>query len=556
MTSVLQLTEQQNPLAQTFRVVEPGGSVLTAVGLFFQSAPSVTDLQLPITVELRPVVEGRPSSTRYIPGTQVSVAASVVRSAASTTFSDSTEVKFTFREPVYIPENIEVALVAYTSAKVGQYKIWAGTIGEHVAGSTTKLVTHQLDAGAFYQSSNGTSWSVDQFTDIAFKVYRAVFQATGNLAHLVVDVPPAKKLTENTFVDKLVNYPTDPLIFTANSNKLRVLHPAHGFIVGDNVTLSTDSSGFNSSSIINGVLGSSILGTRVIDSADPYGYTISMDSVADSSGRAGGIGVFATEQYVLDEISVSIPNTTPPYTDIFIKGDFTTHKSFAGNQTAYARSTNVALENNRVFIFRDPHVIASEAQESDATKLNGSPSTIIKVGLNTLSKYTAPYFNVNAASIVTSSNFIDYQDSDNSTVPNRNKITTIDYVAESQPSGGTSASKHISIPYTIENSATSIRVLVDAMRPSGAEFSVWYRTAQTSGGVLINDVPWTEFSKTINPPNKSNYSQIGNSNNYREYEFNVYDIPSFDQYQIKIVMYTTNSVNIPTFRNLRTIATV
>lgn len=556
MTGVLQLTEQLNPLAQTFRVVEPGGSTITSVGLFFQSAPSVSDVQLPITVELRPVVEGRPSSTRFIPGTRVYATAAQIRAVASTTFSSATEFKFTFREPVYVPSNTEIAIVAYTNAPVGLYKIWAGTIGEHLAGSTTQLITHQLNAGAFYQSSNGTSWSVDQYTDIAFKVYRAVFQASGNVAVLVADAPPVKKLTENTYLDAPVDYPSDPLIFTGGSSQVRVIHPAHGFLVGDKVRLSCDASGFDSNDVVNGVKGSSILGTRVIDSADPYGYSFTMDSAADSSVRAGGIGLYATEQYVVDRLAVFLPNQTPPHTSIWLAGQLTTHQSFAGSETPYASTSNIALNIAEPMMLREPHVIASLDQESDATKLNGNPSATIFVGLDTNNKYVAPSFNINASALKIASMFIDYQDSDNSTVPNRNKITTIDYVAETRPAGGTTASKHISIPYTLEVAATSIRVMVDAIRPTGSDFTVWYRTANTSSETSINSVSWTAFSKTINPPNSSNYSQIGNNEDFRQYEFNVYDIQSFDQYQIKITMNSTKSTNVPAFKNLRTIATV
>ena len=72
---------------------------------------------------------------------------------------------------------------------------------------------------------------------------------------------------------------------------------------------------------------------------------------------------------------------------------------------------------------------------------------------------------------------------------------------------------------------------------------------------MITDVDWVEFSKTVNPPNTSNYSQRGSHTDYKQYEFNVYDIADFDEYQIKITMHSTKSTNVPTFKNLRTIAT-
>ena len=220
MTALLQLTDQFNPLAQTFRVTEPGGSVLTGVGIFFQRAPAVGEEQLPITLELRPTVNGTPSATRFIPGTRVVATAAGIRAIASETFSSSTEFKFTFKEPVYVPSNVEMSIVLATSAKVGHYKVWSGTQGQHVSGSTTKLVTKDLNSGVLFRSSNGTVWTGDQTSDLAFKVYRAEFNFQYNVAYMEVDTPPLKALTENTITDNIIKYPADPLVFTGGSTTM------------------------------------------------------------------------------------------------------------------------------------------------------------------------------------------------------------------------------------------------------------------------------------------------------------------------------------------------
>lgn len=557
-TGVLQLTEQLNPMAQTFRVTERNGSVLTAIGLYFQSAPAVSDDQLPITIELRPVTEsGSPSGRRFISGTRVSASAAQIRAVASTTFGSGTEYKFTFDQPLYVPGNVELALVAYTNAKVGQYKVWAGKIGEHQYGSTTELVSQQLASGVFFQSSNGTAWSKDQEMDIAFKVYRAVFDTSvTSTAYMNTNLPPRKSLTENLYTDAITKYPTDPLIFTKDNSKVRVIHPGHGFIIGDKVKLSSDSAGYDSADTINGIPGSELLRTHTIDSADPFGYTISVTSTADSSLREGGTNIYATEQYIIDDFVLSAPNVIPTGSSLSFNGDFTTSKSFAGTETAYATTANVALNLNKPTKFRNPHVIASKAQEDDAAKLNGDPSTVIRAVFNTTDQYVAPSFDLPTTNLKTLANFIDYPQSDDSSATNRNNITTIDYVAETEPDGGTNASKHITIPFQLEEAATSIRVYIDAIRPVGSDFSVWYRTLNTSTSGVILDQNWVEFSKTINPPNSSNYLQIGETDMYRQFEFNVYDLPDFDTYQLKITMNSTNSSSVPEFKNLRTIATV
>jgi len=555
MTGLLQLTDQFNPLAQTFRITEKGGSVLTGVGIFFERAPAVDEEQLPITLELRPTVNGSPSATRFIPGTRVSASAAAVRGVASDTFGSATEYKFTFKEPVYVPENVEMSIVIATSAKVGHYKVWSGTQGEYVSGSTTKLVTKDLNSGVLFQSSNGTVWTGDQTSDLAFKVYRAVFNYKVNVAYMEVDNPPLKRLTENTFTDNVISFPADPLVFTGGSSSMSVIHPAHGFLVGDKVKLVSASDGFDSADTINGVSGEHILKTHTITAVDAFGYTVNLAANADSSVRAGGIGLMASEQYTVDQFKLIVPRITPPYTKVYAEGDFTTTTSLAGSETPYQATEKLTINLNEVMHFVDPHVVASHEQEVAPTKLNGEASTKIRINLETYNKYTAPYFNVNASSINVLSNFIDYQDSDGG-LTNRNAMSTLDYVVESQPDGGTTASKHLTIPYSLQDTATSIRILVDATRPDTSDFTIWYRTRSTNDETPIQEKNWTAFSKTSNPPNGSNYNDRGYHETFKQYEFNVYDIPDFDTYQIKITINSSRSTMTPVFRNLRTIATV
>jgi hypothetical protein len=577
MTTFIQLTEQLNPLAQIFRVTEPGGSVITAIGIFFQRAPEVGDDQFDITLELRPVSEGgNPSSQRYIEGTRASASAVNVRAAVNAsggasgidgTFNANAEYKFTFPDPVFFPYNTEVAIVISTAAPAGKYKVWSGVVGDFVYGSTAKKVTEHLNAGGFYQSANGTSWVTEPYTDLAFKVYRAVFQATGNYATLTADPPPVKALTDpnNIYKDNLIRYSYDPLLFTGGNNQVRVIHPASGFIAGDRVVLSSLSTGFSGIDTINGVLGSSILGTRLIDSADLYGYTITMDSAADSSVRAGGTGLLASEQYIFNTLNINIPVSIPEYTAVYTQVDLTTITSYGTEESVeptYQELTGVPMLLNSPTTFIKPFVIASVEQEDSAGAGGrlGSESTTIRIGLNTDNKYVAPYFNHKAANLQMLMNFIDNQDSDDYNGSEyRNVITTIDYQPESSPNGGSAAAKHLTVPFVLAREATSLRVIVDAARPKGAEFSVWYRTNTSASDTKITDVSWTEFSKTDVNSKGTAYVQIQQDDNpgqLREYEFNVYDIPSYDEYQVKIVMTASRSSYPPIFTNLRTIASV
>jgi len=555
MTALLQLTDQFNPLAQTFRVTEPGGSVLTSVGVFFQRGPATGEEQLPITLELRPTVNGTPSATRFIPGTRVVATAAAIRAIASETFSSSTEYKFTFKEPVYVPANVEMAIVLATSGKVGHYKVWSGTQGQHVAGSTTKLVTKDLNSGVLFRSSNGTVWTGDQTSDLAFKVYRASFNFQFNVAYMEVDTPPLKSLTENTITDNIIKYPADPLVFTGGSTTMSVIHPAHGFIVGDKVKLRSNSTALDSADTVNGVSGANLLKTHTITAVDAFGYSMTLAQSADSSIRAGGTSLLASEQYTIDGFKMVLPRITPPLTRMYAEGDFTTTTSIAGSETAYQTDTKIPIEFDNVTYFEDPHLAASREQEEAATRLNGEVSTKVRVTLETQNKYVAPYFNVNASSLNIISHFIDYQDSSGS-ANNRNAMSTLPYVIESNSDGGTTASKHLTIAYVLEDTATSIRVIVDAIKPEGTDFQCWFRTLAPGSESNIQEQAWVPFNLTNNPPNASNYNDRGFHDTFRQYEFNVFDILDFNTYQIKITLNSSRSTKVPIFTNLRTIATV
>lgn len=561
MTAALQLAQQANPTAQTFVVDE--ASVLTGIGIFFATVSST----YPITLELRPTSEGGlPSSKRYIPGTRIvagpGTSSSITGATTSTTtfYSSPPEFKFEFEEPVYVPANTLVSFVLYTSAPAGEYQVYTAKSLKYKFGKQTAIYTQSTstERGAFFGSSNGTSWEADNTKDVTFNAYRAQFSTTAHgKAVLNADNPPYKKLSETISQDGLGKYSFDPLLFTAASTSVRVRHPGHGFQSGDKVSLISDGvNSFATGGTVNGVKGSSILGTRTLTAADPFGYTFTMDSAADSSIRAGGTGLMANENYVMNELLLSLPYSTPSQTNISTKAELTTSKGFAGSETAYQTTSNIAVKHDVLTRLKDPHLIATAANETH--RLSGNASSKFTVSMWTDNANVAPYINVGASHLTTLQWLVDYQDSDSYAGPGtRNVISTVDYVAETSANGGTTAGKHISVPYQLENSSTSIVVMMDVNRPVNADFSVWFRTANSADETTaLEDQTWTEFSKTAKLSGGKTYSEISASDtDIKEYQFDVYALDAFDEYQIKITMNTLRESFPPVFTNMRIVAT-
>jgi hypothetical protein len=545
MTTTLQLTEQKNPTAQTFVVDE--ASVLTGIGIFFASTSST----YPITLELRPTTEGGiPSVKEMIPGSRVTAGPgtgntiSGATTSATTFYSSPPEHKFTFEEPVYVPANTLVSFVLYTSAPTNDYKIYTAETLKFKFGKTNSFHTSSstTERGAYFASTNGTAWEANVNKDITFKVYRAHTTAT---AVLNANNPGYKNLSETSTLDGLARYSFDPLRFTAGSSTVSVNHPGHGFQSGDKVTLISDGvNSFDSGDTINGITGSDILGERTITAVDPFGYSFTMGDTADSSIRGGGTGLSATENNVINQMYLNIPYLTPP------------RKSFAGSETAYNTSSNIKVHPNQLMRLNEPHLIASEGNET--LRLSGNPSSKFTVSMVTDNPNVAPYFNVTESHLTTEEYLIDYQDSDNTLYSNRNTISTIDFVAETSADGGTSASKHITVPYILETSSTSITAILDAIRPIDADFSLWYRVTNSSNeNSDLEDKAWIEFDKNAKNTNGKTYNEISaNDLEFKEYQFEVFGLDAFDQYQLKITMNSRRSSFPPVVNNLRIIATV
>ena len=345
---------------------------------------------------------------------------------------------------------------------------------------------------------------------------------------------------------------TDPFKFTASDATVRVFHPNHGFQINDTVTFSADSAGITTSTTINGVFGSSILGNRTITALDATGYTLEMDSTADSSVFGGGDGILATEQYIMDIFRPNIDIQQPINTTVSFDASYTTSKSYAGSETAYATpATTNSITNNDDNYLDDPHVITTSIRD---TALSRS-SFFINVNMTSSDDYVTPIIDIQRANVTTIHNIIDKQD-DTATVGYN---IPLDWIPDSDAYFGSAIAKHLTKTITLVEPATGIKVLVDVNRPSTSDFDVYYKTLETGADTPIEDQNWVLASK-IEP--SSNHAIMPISNGYsdfREYRYTIGGdyigaLTPFSVYQIKIVMHSTSSSNVPRFKRLRTIA--
>jgi hypothetical protein len=526
-------SDKLQPIAQTFKVNHSSGIYATKVGLYFSNKADNGDF--PVQVHIRPTVNGYPDANKILENSIVYKAASAITISADATV----ETVFQFEEPVYLEGGKEYAICIHSNAKSTSYQLHVAKLGEFVLGSTTARIKSDPYAGTFFRSTSGSTFQADNTTDLTFKLYRANFLYQNSLARFKSNPPPPALLRQ------------DPFSFTASDATLRVYHPNHGFQVNDTVNIFSDSSGLDSSDVINGVLGSSIIGSRVITAVDATGYRFEMDSTADSSIFTGGNGILATQQYIYDAFKPNIEFMLPNGTSYAMFSTLTTSQSYAGTETAYGIIQDVLTPNKSDTYLRSPAVVTTEQREG----LLGRSSYFVDIELSANSTYAAASVDVQRASLIGIHNIIDFQDSSASFGYN----VPLDYIDEITAGKGSSIAKHLTVPFVLANPATGIKVLIDANRPAGSDFDVYFRTLPTGADGIIQEIDWTLASKIEPSSNHNNLPTDARATIFREYRYTIGgdyigQLPPFNSYQIKIVMKSRSSSNIPRFKALRTIA--
>jgi hypothetical protein len=454
--------------------------------------------------------------------------ASEMSSAASATAA--TETTFLFDEPVFLPQG--TFSFSLESNDKNEYNVWHAKLGDFKVGTTQERVIKDLAPGMMLPTAAGFIQRKDPDSDIKFKIYRASFSANSGTAVFRDGSTPRVLLGLN------------PLSADAADSDVQVTQPNHGFHVNDKVNIQ----GLTAATSYNGILGSSINGTRTITDVDFTGYKFQADSAMDSAVSFGGSVITATQQYRMDLVQLQIQEKKPTITTIDYSGAFTTSKSFAGTETPYGTTSGVSLVNQQSKLFKVPHVVASDSNET--TFLSGAESTTITATLNnTVGNFTTPVIDLQRTQMLAISNQIDRQDSAATT----NFNVPLNFVAETDPANGSSATKHITKPVALEVPATGIKVLFAGHRPTTGHFDLYFRTAATGTDSDILEKSFVKATVDVQQPNDVAF------NEFHEYEFTIggdfaSTLSEFDKYQIKIIMESTSSSDIPRIRDLRTIA--
>jgi len=178
----------------------------------------------------------------------------------------------------------------------------------------------------------------------------------------------------------------------------------------------------------------------------------------------------------------------------------------------------------------------------------------VNLGLSTTNANVSPVIDLDRASVNLIANRVNNIDSSSDVYP------TTDFNASTEPDGDQNAAIYLTKRIALENPATSIRCFFAAAKKNNADIKVLFKTLGSDESIDFDEKGFTFFNTT-----GTTDSTVRNSltdTDFQDYRFTagVTDegigepLPEFSQFQIKIVMQSTDAANPPLIKDLRIIA--
>ena len=275
---------------------------------------------------------------------------------------------------------------------------------------------------------------------------------------------------------------------------------------------------------------------------------------------SGGYHVRATQNIPFELITPKVENLTVPGTVITGELRTTTSTSFSGNETPFIDSGFSDITINQKNYFDSPRMIASKVNEdAQLTTVPGSKSLNMRLFLNTTDTKISPVIDGQRVSAVLTSNRV------NDVITNYATDPRVD-----SPFEDPTACQYVSKEILLENSASSIKIILSAHLNEDADLRAFYAVSNEEGTDPIfspfpgysnlntrGEVISAEDSNGLPDSfvvKSSSFSFEPYQTDYREYVFTVNDLPSFRNYRIKLNLASKNQCYVPKIKELRVIA--
>ena len=294
-----------------------------------------------------------------------------------------------------------------------------------------------------------------------------------------------------------------------------------------------------------------------IDRSFDNGYPV---LYANQKKSTGGYNIRATQNMPFEIITPLIHNLTVQGTSLSAEVRTITGKSLSGNEIPFTDVGFEPITINSPNYLDSTRIIASRVnEENKLSNLPGNKSMNMRLTLGTTDARLSPVLDTQRISAILTSNRVNNAIED---YANDARVSTID----EDPS----AFQYISKEITLENPASSIKIILDAhinlYSDIRALYSIGenqnfdpiftpfpgYKNLNQSDQIIDLENSAGSSDKFISPSNSVGF--VSPELEYKEYTFSADELPQFRSYRIKLIITSTNQVYVPRIRNLRVIA--
>jgi hypothetical protein len=524
---VTQATLQRgDALSQTFFVdvgSHPQGYFVSSIDLFFEKK----DTALPVQIELRPVMNGFPSSSQVIPFSEVTLNPADINVPTSPTVIgdiESVPTKATFDSPIHLVPG-EYAIVI--NCNTDSYRLYLAQHGEKIFGGTS-LVKKQPYAGSFFKSQNGSTFTPDQKQDLMFKIRRCKFDTT--------------KQFFGIFKAPTVN--TNTRIGYYSNGAIRTVGTEYGKAEMDfeTIRLNTNDILFPQRTRLTYEYKSTPKSSNTIESTYTT-LTPDVDNYLTSTKviNANGSLLLRTTLETDDDRISPVIDTVPALSGIIVNN----------------RMNNAGLSNSDIQIqTAGDKYNAIPTVTVSAPDLSGTTAVAVAV-VNTASSNSIEriYFTNGGSGYVTTPTI---------TITGGNttaNVCTATSQGETNASGGNVLARYITRRVNLdeEMEATNIRVYLDAFVHTTAGIAVYFKVKHRDDITSFDDVEYQRMTQ------RNTVATTEKVDNFKEYEYRSGDpitytgedgsrYDTFTSFAIKIVMFGSDGAYPPRIKNFRAIA--
>jgi hypothetical protein len=499
-----------DPIAQSFVVDEtqfPNGSFVSK----FRACFKTKDSYLPVKLQLRTMVNGFPSSLDFIE--EVVLNPQYVKTTTAPSLTDSTKyTEFKFPNPLYLAPGIEYAFVLLSDSN--QYNVYVSEMGQADINSGA-AIARQPTLGSLFKSQNSSTWTPVQEEDLMFAAYICQFDTT-KTANVNLRVQPISG-----------NANVDVFYFTATSITPPTTDINYKYV---------------SESISQGF-------SQVRDFI-PHATTYFDDQMGRRFLRSGSNASFSvyasmttTNQWVSPAIDISNGLSVFGIEYIINNGELNnTNIIITNGGTGYLATDNA----NITLSITGGGGSGAQAQVNSIS--NGVVTDIV---------ITNPGSGYYATPNLT------FSFTGNATMRAANTNVAATLVGETSPQGGNCGARYMIRKVTLADGfdSSDIRVYLTSYKPLNCQVYVYYKVLSAEDTDVFDNKGWSVMTlignSLVTSKNRDDlieftYAPGSGGVNSNEIIYNGF--PTFRQFAIKVVMTSTNPIDVPEFGDIRVIA--